>query len=83
MSEEFKQAVEGLRAAATEGVNIQLDMIRRQALYPDLTAMEKRTAQIKRERAAIPINEADQDVEHLLHHIDMLKKELGKANANN
>ena len=83
MSEEFQKAIDGLREAAAEAVNLQVEMIRRKALYPDLTAMEKRTAQIRRERAAIPINEADQDVEHLFHHIDMLNKELRKANVNN
>ena len=81
MSEEFNQAIAGLREAAAEAANLQVEIIRRRALYPDLSAMEKRTAQIRRERAAIPINEADQDVEHLLHHIDMLNKELRKANA--
>ena len=78
---ELQQAIDGLRAAAAEAVNLKVDMIRRQALYPDLAAMEKQTAKIRLARAAIPLNEADKDVEHLLHHIDMLNKELRKVSV--
>ena len=76
MSLELQKALEGLQRASAEGANILLEQCRIRALYPDLDAMEKRTKIISRRQAAIPINEADKDMEHLLHHIDMLKKEL-------
>lgn len=78
---ELQQALDGLRVATAEAVNIKVDMIRRQALYPDLTAMEVQTAKIRLAAASTPINEVNKDIDHLLHHIDMLNKELRKMTA--
>lgn len=78
MSAEFDKALAGLQGAMSEGVNIAIDEIRRRALYPDLAAMEKRTRQISRAQATLPLSQADSEKVHLIHHIDMLKRELGK-----
>jgi hypothetical protein len=71
-------ALDALQCSLTEGVNLLIEKHRRLALYPDLAAMEKHTRVIQQRQASIPINDANKDVEHLLHHVDMLNRELRK-----
>jgi hypothetical protein len=77
-SEDLEKAMQELGDAQKEGVNLILDSIRRRALYPTLASMEPRTREIMLKYASIPINETNQEIEHLLRHIDMLKKEIRK-----
>lgn len=79
---EFTSAIEELQKARAEGVNLLIDIQRRRALYPDLPSMEPRTRAIMFEQAALPVNEADSDIMHLLYHIDMLKKALREKENN-
>ena len=59
-----------------QAADIRLDTIRRKALYPDAQAMRSKIAEIRIRRAAVPLEQANTDVEHLLHYIDLLHKTI-------
>lgn len=75
---DLEPLINKLQESINEAVNLQLDIIRRRALYPTLDSMDVRTNEIKTRTAAIPLDKVNRDVDHLLHHIDELKAELRK-----
>lgn len=81
MSENIQKLMDNLRTLQQEAVAIQVESIRRRAMYPDLAAMDKRTSQISMAQASLPIAQTDDEKVHLLRHIYMLRKELRKREA--